>query len=316
MMVNCPKCGFEQPEDKYCASCGVDMERYQPKKAPFFNRLVKSLIFQLIALVFLVSIAALFIRSQRSDRAFDVEVPRTAKQNYSIDEEPTDSFPEDERETSSDTEVPSENLIATPSPTPSATPTANAQRQIDLYYQFGEIGLDTLASIRNQGKDEFQGLDSIIGILGTQSEILASGQLRLRSSAPFRNNTAGKEIRFFLGSRAQQEEFREGVQLVITTSLIRESSSLLQIRLVRGFRLGAEPESETEFEVVAEWEAQLPHKGAIYVLGVIPREILESEDTIPEIGNPVFDDIFNSPDFRAGESEFVFMIRSALTGAR
>ena len=28
----CPKCGFNQPDDIYCALCGVDIERYAGKK--------------------------------------------------------------------------------------------------------------------------------------------------------------------------------------------------------------------------------------------------------------------------------------------
>ena len=28
----CPKCGFSQPDDYYCASCGVNIEKYVKKK--------------------------------------------------------------------------------------------------------------------------------------------------------------------------------------------------------------------------------------------------------------------------------------------
>lgn len=31
MLINCPNCGFSQPQDKYCAQCGVDMESFQKK---------------------------------------------------------------------------------------------------------------------------------------------------------------------------------------------------------------------------------------------------------------------------------------------
>lgn len=33
-MIRCPKCEFEQPDDQYCAKCGVDMSRVEAKKAP------------------------------------------------------------------------------------------------------------------------------------------------------------------------------------------------------------------------------------------------------------------------------------------
>ena len=31
-MVKCPKCGFEQPEDVFCASCGVNMENFKVRR--------------------------------------------------------------------------------------------------------------------------------------------------------------------------------------------------------------------------------------------------------------------------------------------
>lgn len=34
-MIRCPKCEFEQPDDQYCAKCGVDMSRVEAKKVPF-----------------------------------------------------------------------------------------------------------------------------------------------------------------------------------------------------------------------------------------------------------------------------------------
>jgi tetratricopeptide (TPR) repeat protein len=30
--MKCPRCGFEQPDDLFCASCGVDISRYQRRK--------------------------------------------------------------------------------------------------------------------------------------------------------------------------------------------------------------------------------------------------------------------------------------------
>lgn len=39
MLINCPKCGFSQPKDSYCAKCGVDMEHFRPPKAPLFRRM-------------------------------------------------------------------------------------------------------------------------------------------------------------------------------------------------------------------------------------------------------------------------------------
>lgn len=33
MMMTCPKCGFEQPEDQFCAKCGVNVDSFKPTVA-------------------------------------------------------------------------------------------------------------------------------------------------------------------------------------------------------------------------------------------------------------------------------------------
>lgn len=41
-MIECPKCGFSQPQDKYCASCGVDMEALLARPKPFLVRVLQN----------------------------------------------------------------------------------------------------------------------------------------------------------------------------------------------------------------------------------------------------------------------------------
>jgi len=38
MLINCPKCGFSQPKDRYCASCGVDMDHFRPQPTPWLGK--------------------------------------------------------------------------------------------------------------------------------------------------------------------------------------------------------------------------------------------------------------------------------------
>lgn len=56
MMVHCPKCGFEQPRDHYCASCGIDMRLFQPRKKPLGKKILASPLLVLTALA-LISVA-------------------------------------------------------------------------------------------------------------------------------------------------------------------------------------------------------------------------------------------------------------------
>jgi hypothetical protein len=47
MMMTCPKCGFEQPKDQFCASCGVNVENYKPSVslASGLTSLIKPILF-------------------------------------------------------------------------------------------------------------------------------------------------------------------------------------------------------------------------------------------------------------------------------
>ncbi len=51
MLINCPRCGFQQPKDKYCAQCGVDMENFKPASPPAWKKFFGSPLVQLSLLV-------------------------------------------------------------------------------------------------------------------------------------------------------------------------------------------------------------------------------------------------------------------------
>jgi hypothetical protein len=41
-MIECPRCGFAQPKDEYCASCGVNMDHLLAKPKPIMVRLLQN----------------------------------------------------------------------------------------------------------------------------------------------------------------------------------------------------------------------------------------------------------------------------------
>ncbi len=57
MIIHCPRCGFAQPEDQYCAQCGVNMQTFKKKEKSFSKKFSESLILQALLLVV---VAALF----------------------------------------------------------------------------------------------------------------------------------------------------------------------------------------------------------------------------------------------------------------
>lgn len=54
MQVECPKCHFRQPEDRFCARCGIDMQSFKPPEKSFFEKLMQN-----ATLIFLVGMVLL-----------------------------------------------------------------------------------------------------------------------------------------------------------------------------------------------------------------------------------------------------------------
>lgn len=57
-MIECPRCGFSQPEDRYCANCGLDIQNFKPQLPPWYRRLFRTAVFQITAATVLVVLFA------------------------------------------------------------------------------------------------------------------------------------------------------------------------------------------------------------------------------------------------------------------
>lgn len=61
MMHECPKCKFVQPQDRYCANCGLDIENYKPVPPTMLQKLGKNTGLHIALVVGLVVALATFI---------------------------------------------------------------------------------------------------------------------------------------------------------------------------------------------------------------------------------------------------------------
>ncbi|MFN9067799.1 MAG: hypothetical protein ACK5V3_11265, partial [Bdellovibrionales bacterium] len=67
MTIKCPKCGFSQPRDQYCARCGVNMTAFKAPPKPLLKRLSENLALQMF-MVFIIGLAGfLYIRKNSKD---------------------------------------------------------------------------------------------------------------------------------------------------------------------------------------------------------------------------------------------------------
>jgi hypothetical protein len=61
MMIECPRCGFAQPKDQYCASCGVNIDHLLAKPKPLLVRLLANPNFHLSLIGVLIAVVVAWI---------------------------------------------------------------------------------------------------------------------------------------------------------------------------------------------------------------------------------------------------------------
>ena len=64
-MIKCPKCGFSQPKDQYCANCGIDMGVYSPPTRSFYSVLISTPFFSFLLLALVIGGTALFLQQHK-----------------------------------------------------------------------------------------------------------------------------------------------------------------------------------------------------------------------------------------------------------
>lgn len=94
MLVHCPKCGFSQPKDQYCAQCGVDMYAYKPpQESPvkkfFTNPLVHVSVLAIIAVGAFLTISHRKKESATMSYLKTSDFPRRLSEQNSTDQDRT-----------------------------------------------------------------------------------------------------------------------------------------------------------------------------------------------------------------------------------
>lgn len=76
MLVNCPKCGFSQPKDHYCAKCGVDMDNFKPAAPSFWQEVFGHPALHIGVIAILVFLAVTYIKKKHDRENFLAQVEK------------------------------------------------------------------------------------------------------------------------------------------------------------------------------------------------------------------------------------------------
>lgn len=175
MTIHCPKCGFSQPRDQYCARCGIDMLAFKAPPKSFMKSLSENLFLQLI-LVFIIGFGAVFYLRQhtKSKTIARVQYLRGV-QVESSDGRHQFASQGDERmiDAGQTAEVTQRDL----GPAGQAAVDAKGNRKAETKIYFLQMSTATLAQwIENETLTRVETADGVmIGYLQDFSKILASG---------------------------------------------------------------------------------------------------------------------------------------------
>ncbi len=66
-MIKCPKCNFEQPQDQYCAKCGIDIFNYTAPSPSLFKRAATNSVFHISLFIAIVISVITWVQNDRQE---------------------------------------------------------------------------------------------------------------------------------------------------------------------------------------------------------------------------------------------------------
>lgn len=335
MLINCPRCGFQQPNDKYCAQCGVDMETFRPAAPPLTQRLFGNPFVQLSILLLVAGGAGFFIYEKGQENlqsrvtylqsTVQIEpsaapAPASASQDEPVLSESGEipTAPTESTEVAStalsaagNAELGAAALNATPPPAGSpAAKVAGTKTAPHLVVYYAEVSRSALADFVSSSRSTGQYLsfnDYSAGILPNISKAVAAGQVKILHKED--RSLEQKSNQWFLGWTDKRDPSRQiGLNTYFELSDLDSANLRGNIEILRTWR---EEVSQGNFEIHKRTFPAIFEIGGetgFFMWGVMPRRANLPGPSEDELVNIDLFKILRSPQFRSGESEFVIFV--------
>lgn len=330
MLIHCPKCGFQQPQDQYCARCGVDMLNYKPNSIESSRKAVsRSGLIQIIFFVILVASISFFIgksdheqkwvtkmrglpsaiKTTTTSSTTQLESPTAPNNDSNPDFENAEKSPEIEiavespdqlnRLTGDTISTASENKLDDSSPNSKAKTESLSLTTLnpDISVSFIEVSKPILTQWiqQAQSKNSFQNFPEFsAGILHISLQNLENQIKKLKKEGS--QVQAGKIFSFLSGKSFDDGSDFIGFQTQIEIKSLENQLIKGQFSLVKNTRQNKE-------QFVAELELQ---KGTTFFL--IPKNSMNGFENEPSLLQIRPFQILQSTDFQNTKSEFVILI--------
>lgn len=333
MLIHCPKCGFQQPTDKYCAQCGVDIENFKPQLPSQTKKIFTNPLLQLSVLVLVTAAAGIsFYQDQKNKAALlPTTAPRTLQVNSNastgvtaavasadtVEQASTQNFAATSEDGSaSDPTDSAENAVGAgttgavapttqASPSPTETPAAARAGTPHMVIYYAEVTNQELQGLfeLSQNTGQFMSFgDYTAGILpGIEKRITPSNlNIKVLHKEDRTLESKAAPLRFTYGKA------NAGLELVIEAADFDASTFRGNMEVRRTWvesNGGANPESSRKSFPA---NIELTSTAGFFISGVLPRKT--SADNDNELTSMNLFRILRSPAFQRRDSEFVIFI--------
>lgn len=327
-MQECPKCGFLQPQDRFCANCGLDIEHYRPKPAAWYRSLVFNSTFQIALIVVTIGAMVGYISWQQSLLIRSTQPQFIGKS--ADDQGPDDkATPSEQASTSAKPQgadtpgsasltgtATSDGTAAEPKAGEAITaaagdknpPSASAPAPTKLVVRFAELPRELL----NQFLSEAQILHD-----GNQVQVatykFAEPLEQLLKKSPRAHFLPGSgsgplsgTVRLqFAKPLAEGSSELQGLNFGVAPT--NQSPTGMELETEGGFFLAGKGGDQT-INIPLEGTYPLSHGSILIIAGMVPHRQPTEKENQAFSGTPL--EIMSSPDFLANETEFVLLVKA------
>lgn len=316
MLVKCPRCGFSQPKDQYCAQCGVDMVTYKPPKVSPFKKYSKDPVVYLGLL--LVAIGLFLANNYRHQKMELTQRVNFLKGNLQIASTSGTGVKKSQPSPAS-VEAPPPPAATVAHEAPAAAPAAEAAKAVApttstgptvrIYYaEVSVLALKRLYEI-SQATGQFNVFgDYSAGLLPDLKSRLNSPALRIQA-LPGETKDVAKELRWFAGLHDAESGDDIGLTTFMSVDEVENNTYRGSLEVLRSWRDGTEQPANSIQKTSFPATFEMTPGDGFFIDRVLPHNThILREDEFSAIRPAHALDILKSLNFQNRESELVIFV--------
>lgn len=323
-MIDCPRCGFSQPKDQFCANCGINMEAYQPAPKPVTQKLASNLYVIGTLITVVVASVVWYLMSQSPDspglaentitrdEAFEQqhqeelakEVQERQQRMAEKEQQRRLQQQQQDLQAAAISKLKSQNPQAGVAGTETKDQSSNGAKPAkQLQLQFYEIPAPLLDQIFTKGQVTAESPHSRSIVIKDNKELqtLLQGAKPLGSAKNW-NATPGEVLTASysnIGDDLKPYNYEMNLEVVIN----RSTGEGVNYQFRGDLFLAEADNNPPPMEIPPETH-QVPVKGSVVVVGLLPHEGVP-ETASEHLQAPL--SVMTSPEFKTNETEFIMV---------